>query len=285
MMAQMSAKKGLKMFGEPGAAAILSELQQMHDYNVVEPVLAHELTREEKIRALHYRMYLCQKRCSRIKARGCADGRVQRLWKEPGPVSSPTVRTESVFISLSIDASERRYVIVCDIPGAFFMQARIDEVVHVKFEGEIAELLTKVNPLLYEKYRVYHNHKPVIYVKLNKALYGTLQAALLFWRELSDFIVQELGFTMNPFDECMANKTINGKQCTILWHVDNLKISHVDPSVVESILARLKNDARFGQQKPLSVTRGPILDYLGIRLDFSTEGQVSVTMPKFMDQL
>lgn len=200
-------------------------------------------------------------------------------------MSSPTVRTESVFISLSIDASERRYVIVCDIPGAFFMQARIDEVVHVKFEGEIAELLTKVNPLLYEKYRVYHNHKPVIYVKLNKALYGTLQAALLFWRELSDFIVQELGFTMNPFDECMANKTINGKQCTILWHVDNLKISHVDPSVVESILARLKNDARFGQQKPLSVTRGPILDYLGIRLDFSTEGQVSVTMPKFMDQL
>lgn len=187
-----------------------------------------------------------------------------------------------MFISLAIDASERRYVIVCDIPGAF-MQAWIDEVVHVKFEGKIAQLLLKVNPSLYKKYRVYHDHKPVIYVKLNKALYGTLQAAMLFWRELSTFIVDTLGFTLNPVDNCVANKTINGAQCTILWHVDDLKISHVDPTVVESILERL-ND-RFGQQKPLSVARGPVLDYLGMRLDFSTAGQVSVTMPEFMDQL
>jgi hypothetical protein len=47
---------------------------------------------------------------------------------------------------------------------------------------------------------------------------------------------------------------INGKQCTILWHVDDLKISHVDPEVVEDIL-RMLNE-RYGKQSPLVVTRG-----------------------------
>jgi hypothetical protein len=30
---------------------------------------------------------------------------------------------------------------------------------------------------------------------------------------------------------------INGAQCTILWHVDDLKISHVDKAVVEKMLS------------------------------------------------
>jgi len=43
----------------------------------------------------------------------------------------------------------------------------------------------------------------------------------------------------------MANKTIQGKQCIILWHVDELKISHVDKNVVEEIIKKLRT--KFGQ--------------------------------------
>jgi len=53
--------------------------------------------------------------------------------------------------------------------------------------------------------------KPMLHVKLRKALYGTLQAALLFWRLLSDTIM-EWGFKLNDYNKCVANKTINGKQ-------------------------------------------------------------------------
>jgi len=42
--------------------------------------------------------------------------------------------------------------------------------------------------------------------------------------------LKEWGFKLNEYDQCMANKTINGKQCTIIWHVDDLKISHVEKS-------------------------------------------------------
>ena len=69
----------------------------------------------------------------------------------------------------------------------------------------------------------------MLYMKLKKALYGTLQAVQLFWRLLLNTL-KEWGFKLNEYDQCMANKTINGKQCTIIWHVDDLKISHVEKS-------------------------------------------------------
>jgi len=54
-----------------------------------------------------------------------------------------------------------------------------------------------------------------MYVQLKKALYGTLQAALLFWKLLSNTL-QEWGLKINKYDRCIENKTINGKQCTII---------------------------------------------------------------------
>ena len=59
--------------------------------------------------------------------------------------SSPTIHTESLFLSCIIDAMERRKVATVDIPGAF-MQADIDEIVHVKLVGDLARLLIRVDP-------------------------------------------------------------------------------------------------------------------------------------------
>ena len=72
-------------------------------------------------------------------------------------------------------------------------------------------------------------------------MYGTLQVALLFWRLLSDTLI-EWGFKLNEYDKCVANKIINRKQCTIIWHVDDLKISHVEPKVVNDIIKNLKTN-------------------------------------------
>ena len=183
LTAQMSAKKGLNMFGQMGADAIIAELQQIHYRKVVKPILAKNLSWEERRSALHYLMYLKQKRCGRIKARGCADRRKQRLWKTKEETSSPTVRTESVFLSAIIDSYENRHIVTCHIPGAF-MQADIDEVVHVKFEGDIAKLLVKADRVPYIPYITYEHDKKTL-VRTTESSLRTLQAALLFWEKLS----------------------------------------------------------------------------------------------------
>jgi len=64
------------------------------------------------------------------------------------------------------------------------------------------------------------------------ALYGTLKAALLFYRKLVSEL-KEHGFKINEYDPCDATKTVNGKQISITWHVDGLKISHMDREVVD----------------------------------------------------
>ena len=46
-------------------------------------------------------------------------------------------------------------------------------------------LLSQVDPKIYEKYIVYEKSIPVYYMRLKKSLYGTLEAGLLFCKDLS----------------------------------------------------------------------------------------------------
>jgi hypothetical protein len=185
------------------------------------------------------------------------------------------------MLSCVIDASEERDVATADIPGAF-MQADMEDLVHMKLEGKMADLLLKIDDAFYRKYMVTENGKPVLYVELKKALYGTLKAALLFWKKLTAVLVS-WGFVVNPYDWCVMNKMINGKQCTVLWHVDDLKISHVDPAVVTNVLNHL--DQEFGNEAPLTVTRGKVHDYLGMTIDYSTKGKVKFIMTDYITEM
>ncbi len=248
------------------------------------PINKYDLTATERKGALRYLMFLKEKRCGTIKGRGCADGRPQRDYMTKQETSSPTVATEALMLTCVVDAIEGRDVATCDIPGAF-MQSDMKGKVVMKLEGVMAEVIVQIDPKLYTKYIEKENGKDVIYVILQKALYGTLQAALLFWQNLSTQL-KEWGFEINPYDFCVANKMINGKQCTIVWHVDDLKISHVEPTVVTTILNLL--DKKYGQEivggkrAPLTINRGKIHDYLGMTLDYSEAGSVKLDMTDYV---
>lgn len=135
---------------------------------------------------------------------------------------------------------------------------------------------------MYRKFIIDKKGKPVLYVELRKALYGTLRAAILFWQQLSEKL-KEWDFTINPYDWCVANKNINGKQCTILWHVDDLKISHVDPAVVTEIIELLKEE--YGKESELSIHRGKVHKYLGMTLNYSIDGKVMIVMKDYIEEM
>ena len=131
---QMSLKAGLRAFGDDGAKAVQKEMKQLHHREVMIPVHKKNLTYEQRKEALAYLMFLKRKRCGKIKGRGCADGRKQRAYIAKEDLTAPTVSTEAVFLTAVIDALENRDIAVLDVPGAF-MQANIDELVHVRFTG------------------------------------------------------------------------------------------------------------------------------------------------------
>ena len=66
--------------------------------------------------------------------------------------------------------------------------------------------------------------------------------------------------------ECVANKTVNGKQHTIRFHVDDLKSSHIDKNVNTKFLKWLNK--MYGTHGEVKATRGNIHDYLGMKFDF-----------------
>ena len=113
-------------------------------------------------------------------------------------MSAPTVTIKSIMLTCMINAAEHRDVATVDIPG-MFMQADMDELVHVKLEGKMINLLMKLEPKLYWKYILIEKGKPILYVELKKALYSTLCAALLFWQKLSKQL-EDWGFKINPYD-------------------------------------------------------------------------------------
>jgi len=151
-----------------------------------------QMSKDDRKYALNYLMFLKRKQTGQVKGRGCADGRKQREYISKEDATSPTVAIEAVFLTAMVDAFEGRSVVVVDVPRVF-MQADMDKIVYVRFNGEMVEMLVKINPI-YQQYVTHEQNDKVIYVKLLKALYGTLRAARLFWEKLSNKMI-EWGFT------------------------------------------------------------------------------------------
>jgi len=74
-----------------------------------------------------------------------------------------------------------------------------------------------------------------------------------------------------------------GVQCTIIWHVEDLKISHVEKRVVDHIINKLNK--RFGKYSPLCTSTGKKLDYLVMTLDYMTKGKVTLSMYEYIDKM
>jgi len=66
-----------------------------------------------------------------------------------------------------------------------------------------------------------------------------LQSSLLYYKKFRADI-EKIGFVVNPYDSCVANREVNGSQQTVTWHVDDLKSSHLDTKVNDEFLVWLQ---------------------------------------------
>ena len=83
--------------------------------------------------------------------------------------------------------------------------------------------------------------------------------------------LKKIGFQLNRYDPCVANKVIKGKQCTIGWWVDDNFISHKKPNVVGEVIESIEN--KFGK---MSVSRGNEHVFLGMNMRFPGDGTVRI---------
>ena len=255
---------------------MLSQFSQLNDKGIFKPCKVDELSRSQKADASNLITMVKEKRDGKIKGRACADGRKQRRYINRDDVSSPTVQLESLMISLLIDTHEQREVATADVIGAYLL-ANMDDFVLVKINGTAVDIMCKVNAT-FKEYVCIEKGKKALYLQLTKALYGCIQPALLLCETFKGCLMN-MGFQINPYDPCVANKIIDNHQCTICWYVDDTKISHHDSKVIDEVISSIEN--KFGK---MTVTRGCKHTFIGVDIEFTKTGTVILSMDEYIDE-
>jgi hypothetical protein len=289
-MQQLSVKAALTKWGDDAAAAGEKEVSQLEWRETFVPKRMSDLTTEQKGKILQSHMFVVKKRDGVTKARIVAGGNQQRGHVTKEESSSPTVSTESVLLTSIVDAHEGREVAVIDIPNAY-IQTHVDDPkdrVIIRITGVVADWLVKAAPKVYEPYVIINKRgEKSLLVECHNAIYGTMVAGLLYYRKFTSSL-KVRGFEMNPYDPCVWNKTIKGKQLTICFHVDDCKISHVNVRVVDYTIDWLRTEYESiftdGSGK-MKVARGKVHTYVGMTLDFTESKIVKVTMFAYIDEI
>jgi hypothetical protein len=120
-----------------------------------------------------------------IETRGCANGSVQRLYPNKADMSSPAPDFYALKFITAVIAREGRCVATVDL-SKFFLQTDQDEKILLKVSGAVTLLLVvESEPDKWRKHLRKEHGKYVIYVLCKKAIYGTMNAALLAYKKLA----------------------------------------------------------------------------------------------------
>ena len=144
--------------------------------------------------------------------------------------------------------------------------------------NSVADVL--IDPSYHEFVEVNKNGNKEVTVKLNKALYGCVQSARLWYNTLSKYL-KSIGFEPNPVDRCVFNRySQSGDQTTVCFHVDD----GLGTSSDLSDLKLLEQQLRLEYGEELKITYGKSHEYLGMALDIDNT-YCEMTMTKYIDDL
>ena len=261
--------------------SIKAELSNMLKKKVFTPLVQGEEKHMQRWIPSH--MFLKEKftpdgKFDKLRARLVANGQFQdrdsmSLYDQ---ISSPTASVPVIFMIASIAAKQNRVVKTADVPVAYLNANNSHLKITLRLDSQTAAILCELDG----SFQQYLRKDGSIVVKLNRALYGCIESAKLWYDLLKDTLEKD-GYIVNPMEPCVFNKIVNGNQCTVAVYVDDLMFTCKDEKTIKDTIAVLEK--RF--ESSLSVTSGFHHNYLGMHWDFSKPGEVKVTMDGFIKEL
>jgi hypothetical protein len=151
------------------------------------PVKWNDLSKDQRKKVIKSHMFLNKKfedgKFVKMKARLVVDGRIQDHMVYPD-YSSPTVKMKSVMTCLKLAATKSWDLTKVDIRGTYLCASinKSDEV-YMMLDRSMTTMCNDWMPDMKE----YIREDGKLIVKLDKALYGLIQSARLWYNELSGF--------------------------------------------------------------------------------------------------
>jgi hypothetical protein len=190
-------------------------------------------------------------------------------------ITLPTANQSHLMVVAAIAAKEGRKVKTVDISGAYLNA----DMAHVGVVMELDKVLTDLLVAIDPRYQEFIRKDGTMIVELQKALYGCIESAKLWYDLLSETLTQD-GFIKKPLDPCVFNKMVGGRQITVVVYVDDLFITSLSDIAMDVLVNLLR--AKF---KDITVNEGLVHSYLGITWDLSTPFAVKVRMDGYTDDL
>jgi hypothetical protein len=189
--------------------------------------------------ALSLLLFLKEKQTGKVKGCGCLNGAPQQAYIPKEDAVLLMVSTESTFITAATIASERQ-TIQCYNVLSTFVKTDVDKDILMVLKGELADMMIQIAQQVYKKYMIVNKKgTKVLYMKLQKALYGLMRASLLFYRKLREEF-KEYRLKVNPCNPCVANMmTKSWKQLTVVWQMNDLMASCKDNFKLTKLLCYL----------------------------------------------
>ena len=282
----MQAKQALYHYGKKATtASLIEEIEGLLKRKVFTGVLRSSLTATQEKKRIRMSIFLKEKLDSKgnfqkLKARLVAGGHLQlKDLFAPNEISSPTVSINSVFMLIAMAVTQKRHFITFDIAQAY-LNADMPDEVYMTLDKMTTEILLHIDPSYKKFVEVNRKGNQEVTVKLDKALYGCVQSARLWYNTLSKYL-QSIGFEPNPVDMCVFNRyTPSSDQTTVCFHVDDGLATSSDLSDLKLLEQQMRSE--YGDE--LKITYGKSHEYLGMALDIDNT-YCELTMTNYIDDL
>ena len=213
-----------------------------------------------------------------LKFRACLDGSKTSVTKKDS--ASPTARSEHITAVMCAGLHNGMIFNVGDVNSAF-LQANTnysnDEHYGVLFNIEYTKIMLEIKP----EWKKYVNKKGEMVLPLNKAWYGTKEAALWFYQDISCYLISTMGYTQMKGDPCIFVKTVDGKQSILVLFVDDILFVGSNHKLNQH--AREQLERKYG---PLKWQEGNQLKYLGQRIIIDYEKkEMRIDQTQYIDKM
>jgi hypothetical protein len=266
----MSIKMALKKFGESASDSIRTEVNNLIDKGVLQPVHFDFASGEKLVDCF---MFIKEKlkptgELDKIKARIVANERKQFVFTDE-QTSSPTATTTSLFIAASLALARNWHVCTADFVAAYLNAEGGNQAMRVS--PEITAFILQKKP----EWKEFVTKKGGLVVRLKKALYGCSESAKR-WYELLTETLKGLGYRRNTYDECVFIS--QDAKVILCVYVDDMFITAESDGRARSLERELLSIFPAG----VNFKHGDNQDYVGMHIEIDrVMKQVHVSMEDY----
>jgi len=280
-VANLSIAEAVNKHPNKGPEAIMAELKQM----VEQKVWRYLNTKEPNSELIPSRMFIKEKvdangRFEKIKARLVAGGHRQSHG-DGIETYAPTADATTVMTVLNVAINQQKYIRAFDIKGAYLHAILDEQNINMKLDPKVAEYLVQVDPTAAKFLRTDGS----IITKLNKALYGLIQSANL-WFNLVKNTLEKEGFKNHEFiDNCLFTKETEQGKIHVTVTVDDVFATAHQESELDKLEKMLRD--KFQTITVNKVTDQVMyMSHLGLHIKYDRiAGIAMITQPHYIGKL